>query len=151
MPSVLQGWVQELPLRMQAVLCAAVRGCDDAPKPVYNADIRGNAEHVSTPDRRLQAWLRACILNPANPAELTKPGGFMCSLDEEVERGGFHPDNFQHYPMHFYAHLMHALEVIGVYHPIRAKALIAESFYIDMVEALHLEVELPGALRRRLG
>src|SRR5687768_9469611 len=102
MGSVLQDWVMELPLREQGTLLTAVRGCDSEPK-IWTA--RGVAE---SPGRRLTAFIRWCFMVPADAREVDIPGAFFQSRPPDP----FKPSEFGHLPQHWYAHVMHALEVI---------------------------------------
>lgn len=131
MASVLQDWVMELPLREQGTLLTAVRGCDDEPK-LWTA--RGVA---TSPGRRLTAFIRWCFLNPADPREVDIPGAFFQSSPPMP----FKPSEFGHLPEHWYAHVMHALEVIGYRHPNPTTGEIARGLYRSMVRNLHLEPE----------
>lgn len=105
MASVLRDWVMELPLREQATLLTAIRGCDLTPK--YPLD---------SPERQLVAAIRFAVLNPADMREVDTPGGFMRTSPPEV-RMGFKPSAFGHYPLHWVSHVMHACEVLGYRHP----------------------------------
>ena len=138
--SVLQPWVQELPLREQGTLLTAVRGCDDEPKTWTS---RGVAESAG---RRLTAFIRWCFMNPADVREVNVPGAFFQSEPPTV----FKPSEFGHLPQHWYSHAMHALEVIAYRHPdtmVRGSAL---SLYTTMVHNLHLNVETPEQFVDRL-
>lgn len=131
MTSVLQDWVTELPLREQGTLLTAVRGCDDEPKQ-WTAT--GFAE---SPGRRLTAFIRWCFMNPADPREVDIAGAFFQSTPPSP----FRPSEFGHLPQHWYAHAMHALEVIGYRHPNGPTQLQARTLYYGMVSNLHLVVE----------
>lgn len=140
MTSVLQEWVMGLPLREQGTLLTAVRGCDDEPKQ-WTA--RGIAE---SPGRRLTAFIRWCFMVPADPREVDIPGAFFQSQPPEP----FKPSEFGHLPQHWYAHVMHALEVIGYRHPNLSVSGEALGLYFDMVANLHLAVETKAAMVERL-
>jgi hypothetical protein len=130
--SVLQSWVEHLPLRHQGTLLTAVRGCDDEAK-------RWSATGVSySAGRRLTAFIRWCFMNPADPREVdSEEGAFFMSTPPYP----FKPSEFGHLPQHWYSHVMHALEVIGYCHPedtVRDEAYI---LYRAMVRNMHLNVE----------
>jgi len=133
MQSVLQDWVMELPLREQGTLLTGVRGCDVVQKgfqPTF----------PDTPDavaRGLVAFLRFCFMVPADAREIDVPGAFFKSLPPARWR----PSMLGHLPQHFYAHLMHAFEVVGMRHPNGMLAAEALSIYHGMVENLHLQPE----------
>lgn len=129
--SVLQGWVMALPLREQGTLLTAVRGCDEEPKAWI---ARGVAE---SPGRRITAFIRWCFMNPADPREVDVPGAFFQSEPPYP----FKPSGFGHLPQHWYAHVMHALEVIGHRHPNPDIALTSFALYTMMVQNMHLNVE----------
>lgn len=141
MKSVLQDWAMELPLREQGTLLTAVRGCDDEPKQ-WTA--RGIAE---SPGRRLTAWIRWCFMNPADVREVDIPGAFFQSKAPDP----FKPSEFGHLPQHWYAHVMHALEVIGYRHPDGPVMYRARNLYDAMVANLHLVPEPKNRMIERLG
>lgn len=132
--SILQDWVTKLSLRHQGTLIVATRGCDTAPK--YPLD---------SPERQLAGWIRYCTLNPADPREVDIPGSFWYNIPPS-----FKPSALGHYPLHWYTHVMHALEVIGTYHPDTVCNKPSRSLYLSMVASLHLEPESLDALEERL-
>lgn len=140
MTSVLQEWVMELPLREQGTLLTAVRGCDDEPK-MWTA--RGIAE---SPGRRLTAFIRWCFMNPADIREVDIPGAFFQSEPPEP----FKPSEFGHLPLHWYTHVMHALEVISHRHPNANVRAMVIGLYREMVWSLHLEPESSDRMIERL-
>lgn len=144
--SVLQGWVMELPLREQGVLLTAVRGCDLSPK---------NDNNLGSVERRLQAFLRYCFLNPADPREVDAAPGcwflsdFPCEADGS-EQPKFRPSGLMHYPLHWYSHVMHAFEVVANRHPDKSLAWRAANIYLRMCSALHLNPEHTEDYKARL-
>lgn len=105
MPSVLRDWVMELPLREQGTLLTAVRGCDLTPK-----------FPLDSLERRLVAAIRYSFLNPADEREVDRePGTFMSRRIPDAR--SFKPSTLGHYPQHWVAHVMHAVEVLGYRHP----------------------------------
>lgn len=130
----------ELPLREQGTLLTSVRGCDDEPKQ-WTA--RGVAE---SPGRRLTAFIRWCFMNPADPREVDIPGAFFQSTPPIP----FRPSEFGHLPLHWYTHVMHALEVITHRHPDGSVAGVAGALYGMMVFGLHLEPESRERMIERL-
>lgn len=139
--SVLQDWVTKLQLREQGTLLTAVRGCDDEPKQ-WTAT--GFAE---SPGRRLTAFIRWCFMNPADAREIDIPGAFFQSSPPDP----FRPSEFGHLPQHWYAHAMHALEIIAYRHPNWNTKSIAFDLYARMVYNLHLNVETADEMEHRLG
>ena len=132
MNSVLQDWVMELPLRFQGTLLTAVRGCDSEPKSWTKT---GVAYSVG---RRTTAFVRFCFMNPADEREVgIEEGAFF--MPEPPEH--FKPSEFGHLPEHWYAHIMHALEIIGYYHPMGSVRQCANIMYLRMVHNLHLQPE----------
>lgn len=138
--SVLQDWVMELPLREQGTLLTCVRGCDDEPK-AWTAT--GFSE---SPGRRLTAFIRWCFMNPADSREIDIPGAFFQSQPPRP----FRPSEFGHLPQHWYAHAMHALEVIAYRHPNQSTTEVACHLYWAMCDNLHLPPESQLAFERRL-
>jgi hypothetical protein len=140
MTSVLQEWVMDLPLREQGTLLTAVRGCDDEPK-LWTA-----TGFSDSPGRRLTAFIRWCFMVPADARETDIPGAFMQSMPPRP----FKPSEFGHLPQHWYAHAMHALEVIAYRHPWPATSIAAAELYVAMVRNLHLVPESEDEMIRRL-
>lgn len=135
MSSILKEWVIKLPLRHQGVLLGAVRGCDLAPKEPYDA-----------PERQLVAYLRWIVFNAADRREVGMAGAYMQDWPPMLWK----PSDFGHYPQHWYAHLMHAFEIVGYAHPddvIRAHGL---GIYQRFVHGLHLNPENEYQMNIRL-
>jgi hypothetical protein len=142
--SVIREWVMGLPRREQGLLMTAIRGCDLAPK---NKDNEENNKG-QPPERALVAYLRWLVMVPADEREVDIPGAFM--RKQAPHPDSWKPSMFEHYPMHWYTHLMHAFEVVGYRHPdIRVKGN-AQAIYKRMVEALHLHPETAQEMAERL-
>lgn len=125
-----------LPLREQGTLLTAVRGCDLTPK--YPLD---------SPERHLAAWVRWCFMNPADPREVDfEAGCFFRSLPPPK----FKPSSIGHYPLHWVAHVMHAVEIVAFRHPDPAVARDAASIYYQLCRSLHLPTESKGQMIARL-
>jgi hypothetical protein len=141
MTSVLQEWVMNLPLREQGTLLTAVRGCDDEAKTWTATGI------AYSPGRRLTAFIRYCFMVPADIREVgIVEGAFFMPKPPS----NFKPSEFGHLPQHWYAHVMHALEVIAYRHPsldIQNDAMI---LYMAMVHNLHLTIETREEMIERL-
>ncbi len=130
--SVLQPWVEYLPLRHQGTLLTAVRGCDFEAKQWSSTGVAYSA------GRRLTAFIRWCFMNPADPREVdAEEGAFFMSIPPYP----FKPSEFGHLPEHWYAHAMHALEVIGYCNPEDSIRDCALDLYVKMVRNLHLNPE----------
>jgi hypothetical protein len=138
--SVLQHWVTQLQLREQGTLLTAVRGCDDEPKVWYSTGF------ADSPGRRLTGFIRWCFMNPADEREVDVAGAFF----QSTPPAPFRPSEFGHLPQHWYAHAMHALEIIGYRHPDVDTALTALELYNAMVENLHLNPETAHEMNVRL-
>ena len=132
--SVLQDWVMQLPLREQGTLVAAVRGCDLATK-----------QPLDGAPRRLTCWFRWTFMNPADPREVDIPGSFFSSKEPKIKGSDF--DSF---PMHWYAHIMHGIEVVAYRHPEGKIAEQAFEVYYEMVHHLHVPIEERPAMITRL-
>lgn len=139
--SVIQEWVELLPLRAQGTLLTAVRGCDFEAKTWTRTGV------AYSPGRRLTAFIRFCFMNPADAREIdSEEGAFFMSNPPEP----FKASEFGHLPQHWYSHAMHALEIIGQYHPntdIRQKGF---TLYVSMARNLHLNPETYTQLHERL-
>jgi len=142
MKSVLRDWVMELPLRHQGVLITALRGCDSAPK-----------ENSAKP---LVRALRYAVLNPADEREVGMPSAFMSPGFSDEELRAFLKD-WDHYPIHFVQHLMHACQVVGNCYPpeekLRGPSTAGSAFlfaYHSMVHKLRLNPETPAEMHARL-
>lgn len=125
MSSVLQDWVMHLTLREQGTILAAVRGCDLAPKS------------AAANERQLVAYLRWVALVPADPREVNIEGAFM----QDHPPRSWRASEFGHYPQHWYAHLMHAFEVVAYRHPYDTERANARYIYQKFATNLHLNPE----------
>lgn len=139
--SVLQSWVMRLPLREQGTLLTAVRGCDLAPK---NWTEQG--EPIETTERQLTAYIRWAFMNPADPREVDIQGAFFRSTPPAILK----VSALGHYPLHWYTHAMHALEVIAYRHPSHNVSREAVRLYQTMVHNLHLRPESREEMIERL-
>lgn len=138
MSSVLQAWVTELPLRAQGTLLTGIRGCDLTPKPRNPLD--------DSPERRLVAFLRFCVMNPADPREVDIPGAFFQSTPPVDWKAS----QFGHYPQHWYSHLTHCFEVVGYCHPDDVLSNLARDIYRKLVHNMHLVCETREEMLKRL-
>jgi hypothetical protein len=141
MKSVLQDWVMELPLRYQGTLLTSVRGCDDEPKSWVKNGV------AFSQGRRITAYIRFCFMNPADPREVGVEEGAFFMPDPP---NPFKPSQFGHLPQHWYAHVMHALEIIAYCHPDRKINEQAFALYSEMVHSFHLNVESQAQMHNRL-
>jgi hypothetical protein len=133
--SVIQNWVMELPRREQGTVLTAIRGCDLTPKYPLDSD-----------ERQLIGWIRWVIMNPVDNREVGIKGAFFQNTIPE-----FKPSKFGHYPLHWFTHIMHTLEVIAYRHPEKSIKNKALGGYLDMVNSLHLKPESKLEMIQRLG
>lgn len=132
MPSIIQEWVAALPLRHQGVLVSSVRGCDTAPR------------HDTS--KLLSRCLRAEILVPA----VEKPTSYIEFVDRDtlLDRMEKFLGDWDHYPLHFCMHLVHAAEVVAYYHPTNGEPWLM--FYRAACKKLHFRPESKEDLEARL-
>ena len=140
MKSVLQDWAMELPLRFQGTLLTAVRGCDEEPKSWTRTGV------AYSQGRRITAFIRWCFMNPADPREVDSGEGAFMSTPPSP----FKPSQFGYLPQHWYSHVMHALEIIGYYHPDNAIRMGSKHLYEQMVHNMHLNIETKEQQMERL-
>lgn len=134
--SVLQDWVMTLPLRAQGTLLTGIRGCDETPK--YPLD---------SPERHLVAWMRWCVMNPADEREVdSEPGCFQMSTSPR----DFKPSGIGHLPHHYVMHVTHVLEVIGYCHSHLPTRMRARALYNKMAKSMHLTPETNLQMWERL-
>lgn len=141
MTSVLQDWVMDLPLREQGSLLTAVRGCDDEPKTWVDGQV------AYSQARRLTSYVRWCFMIPADFREVDYEEG---SFFRSSPPCPFKPSSFGHLPQHWYAHVMHALEVVSHRHPEEPVKCQTGALYVKMVRNLHLHAESKYEMTTRL-
>ena len=83
---------------------------------------------------------------PADAREVDLPGAFFKSQPPS----NFKPSAFDHLPLHWSTHVMHALEVIAYRHPDPSVASDAYALYEKMVRSFHLPVESREQMITRL-
>lgn len=124
MPSVVQDWVGELPLKLQTAMLCAIRGCDGVPRE----------DAVKT----IARGIRKMTLLPSRK-RVMEPGGFMSfdlkDLPECVETIC---GDLAKYPTHYTHHLYLACEVLGYFHPIEDVRKQFLNAYTSMVKELNL-------------
>lgn len=135
MQPVIQDWVAYLGLRHQGVLMSSVRGCDSVSK-----------EDAS---KRLVRAYRSYVLysfdaRPSSFIDLVTPKELHSRMMEFV-------NNFDHYPIHFVLHLIHAAEILGYHHPDEEVQEQWRWFYYRMCRKLHTKPESQEELDERLG
>lgn len=135
--SWLRPWVTELGLREQGTLVTGTRGCDLAPKMPLDSI-----------ERQLTAYMRWLVGTPYDEREVDSTIG--CFMRSEPPSRAWRPSELEHYPLHWYAHLMHAFEVVGYRHPEKAHRDACFEIYLLLVHALHLEPESANQMAARL-
>jgi hypothetical protein len=134
--SVTQDWVQQLPWKMQSVLMTATRGPDEARHPgvkVLNRWIRGQLFHDADPANPF-------IKNGDDPIDLVSDE-FLSGVEHELE----------YLAVHYFGHLIHALEIIGYTHPDCDVQEIGMGVYRELcLRILHLPVEGYSVFASRL-
>lgn len=135
MKSILQDWVSDLGLRHQGVLLTAVRGCDTVQR--------------DDPVKLIARALRGEMLEP-HCGDISKSASFMhrYEADELTKLFTAFSKSFDHYPLHYVMHLIHAAEIVGYYHPTRGG--FWRGFYVLMCSKLHMTSETKAELDHRL-
>ncbi len=136
MKSILQNWVMELGLRHQGCLISAIRGCDSVPK--------------DDAAKALIRCLRYEILNP-HCGDAGKAASFIEKVPRDVLKARMTAvtKNFDHYPVHFILHLMHAAQIIG-HCQMTPIAMPWANFYRTMCKKMHVNVETCEQMSARL-
>jgi len=130
--SVLQRWLEDIPLRMQSTLVLGLRGPDT---------------HTCPKVKAISRWLRGLTFKPGNPTNVAE---FMGHLPPRIEEKGQTAKELEFCSQHFYSHLMHALEVVGYRHPNRVLGEYALLLFMDMCSLMHLPVESEADFEERL-
>src|SRR6266436_5192271 len=142
--SVLQSWVEKLPLRMQSTLILGLRGTDT---------------HSCPNIKIIQRWLRGLTFKPGNPDNVREwmydpEAPRSQRLPGRIDEKGPVAKELEFCSQHFYAHLMHALEVVAYMHPdfdgLKSPGQQAFTFYRDMCLLMHLRPEGPEEFKERL-
>lgn len=123
--TVLQSWLERIPIRMQSTLLLGLRGPDT---------------HCAPNVKRITRWMRGVSFKPGNPM----------NVDEFMDQGlgmGFIKEKgpvakeLEFCSQHYYAHLMHALEVIAYRHSDAEVASQAFDMYFTMCYLMHVPHE----------
>lgn len=135
--SVVQKWLaKKCTWKMQTVLLTSFRGCDGA----YKND----------PGKVFTRAMRATILKNADPTSTFFPheleGG--TALENETIRTFL--NDMDHYPVHWFMHLVHAAEICAYKCPNKDLATFWWNFYCCAVHELHLIIETETQLNDRL-
>ena len=140
-----QTWVHTLTIMQQSVLASAVRAPD------------GMRKHH--PAKALVRWYRRSVLVSAfdgkalldphaeGGGSFTGPTPSHLSLENVLDDFMVARDEMS---LHYYAHMMHAAQIVGCYHPSAKVQEFWDKAYHRMVNALHLSPETYMAMARRL-
>lgn len=134
MPSVLQPWVEKIPIRMQSTLLLSLRGPDT---------------YRCVEVKKVQRWLRGLTFIPGNPDNVKE---FMASTTElpSLEEKGALARELEFCTQHFYSHLLHGLEVVAYRYPDSHTAGVAYSLFHGMCSLMHLPIEERDEFEERL-
>lgn len=133
--STIKEWVFDLPPKHQSVLMTATRGPDEFRYPAV---------------KELNRWIRDKLFIDADPSNpfILKPG------DRDMLDPAFLKDvttELEYTKMHYFSHVLHALEIIGYMHPDMEFRVKAQKVYLHLVYELHLVAEDYLTFRERLG
>lgn len=140
---VLNPWVRGLSFMQQSVLMSAVRNADGVAK-----------KHKS---KALIRWYRRCILLSAfDGRELTDPredggGSFTGPVANVATALDDFIDSRDEMSLHYFAHAMHAFEILGYKHPDHSTRAFWHEAYLRMAHALHVWPETVEQMDSRLG
>lgn len=132
---VFKPWVIELPWRMQSVLMASTRGPDS---PI-------RFPHIKV----LNRWMRDKLFNdadPSNPFIMHPTDPDVVSIIDAIQQ------ELEYTTVHYYSHVVHALEIIAYEHPEHAVAEPAFRLYYELGPVLmHMRAEQKHEHWERLG
>lgn len=130
--SVVQEWLsKECTWKMQTVLLTSFRGCDGAHKHDFG--------------KVFTRMMRATVLKNADPNGTFFPKSFNPKIDTNM----FFND-MDHYPVHWFMHLLHAAEIVGYKCPIDVLRDFWMAFYLRGIHELHVNPESEDHLDIRL-
>ena len=144
MPSVLNPWVHDLTFMQQSVLLSAIRNSDGVAKRHPAKDI-------------IRFYRRCVVVSAFDGAQLWSPstpgGGSFTGPVADIEVALDHfIDSRDEMTLHYYAHAMHAFEILGYKFP---EPLHIRPFwhraYVRMAHAMHLYPETEEQMDSRLG
>lgn len=131
-----KSWIFDLPWMQQGVLFSAIRGCDGIMK-----------EDVT---KVITRGFRDVVLKCA------KSTGSFLSMTPTIEQLDdamtqlYKSKGFDHYPVHYILHLVHAAEIIGYKHPELHIRNVWKLFYLKMCSAFHMHPESKEEMESRL-
>ena len=134
--SVVQPWLAEhCTLKMQTVLLTSFRGCDGA----YKNDVGKVFTRI----------MRSTVLKNADPTTTFFPQYINVEEAYSSQIEDFFND-MDHYPVHWFMHLLHAAEIVGYKCPDLDTKQFWRKFYLRGVHELHLSPESRVSLDERL-
>lgn len=174
-PSAAQDWLTSIPVMQQSVLFSGIRGMDGLAK-LHPAKmlVRFYRRCVL-----ISAFEGIALTNPydGGGGDFTGPSLTLYPPDDDcgeyhfyVPANGefkryaanewslamqYHVDGFvrarDEMPLHYFTHMMHAFQILGVHHPDKVISSFWAAIYGRMANALHLWPESPEELDARLG
>ncbi len=132
--TVLQPWLENIPIRMQSTLLLSLRGPDT---------------HRCPEIKKVQRWMRGLTFKPGNPENVRE---FMADRRDlpTIEEKGPLARELEFCTQHFYSHLMHGLEVIAYCYPNALEQYNALVLYKGMSQLFHLYLEPSHIFEQRL-
>ena len=130
--TVLQTWVENLPIRMQSTLVLGLRGPDTHNVPHLKSIIR---------------WMRGVTFKPGNPANISE---FMHHDPATLEEKGPAAKELEFCTFHCFTHILQSLKVIAWRHPHGHTAHMAYCRMVQMCDLLHLPIESNDSFNERL-
>jgi hypothetical protein len=106
--------------------------------------LRGPDQAAAPNTKKLVRWIRATTLINGNTEN-----DFMQLPDTLPTAEEIQPE-LEYLSVHYFAHLIHALEIIGYKHPDDDTGDIAFDYYCRLVVGLHLTPESESVMTRRL-
>lgn len=144
MPSVFQEWVHDLPFMQQSVLMSAMRNADMVEKGHPSKDLIRWYRRCTV----LSAFDRKALDDPHAPGGGSYTGPIQVKLDQAHDAFLRARDGMS---LHYYAHAMHAFQILGYKHPNENVRIGWRDVYLRMVNALHLHPESKEEMNLRLG
>jgi len=135
MSSSLRKWFLDLPWMQQGVLLSSFRNCDG---------YRSEGPHKILIRGLRAACIKSARTNGSYNARRPNRKTLLLCVEQFVEC------HFDHMPIHFVSHLMHAAEVLAYKHPDLEIRNIWMQIYSRIVEVLHLNLESWEQFEERL-
>ncbi len=138
--SVVQDWLAEnCTWKMQTVLLTSFRGCD--------------GKHKHDHGKMFTRKMRDCILKNADVTTTfmnQESEDYDLTLPGAVDALKVFFDDMDHYPVHWFMHLLHAAEIVGYKHPDEKIREYWITFYLMGLGELHVGHEPESDLDARL-